>query len=169
MRKAGVSWLRAALFPESSHDNAVLMHPHFAGRAMTANPGFQLRRIVTGINGESRSVVTIDGPPDPFVEFAPDTGLYEIWTDHGGALDRRGLPVSVAPISLSSPPDGIKLRWTTLAPTGYCHRPLLRAPHRSRSPFDVEMRLGEIVIDRGIDAGSEAAAVGTMIFERVTV
>ncbi len=84
---------------------------------MTASPGAALRRIVTGINAQGQSSIILDGPPDPVIEFAPGTGLYEIWTDHGGALDREASASEGGPILLSPPPGGVKLRWTTLAPT----------------------------------------------------
>lgn len=77
-----------------------------------------LRRIVTGIV-DGRSIVALDGPPQPSMEFAPGVGLYEIWTDGGGALDRTARP-QAAPdgVVLSPPFGGVKLRWFSVAPNG---------------------------------------------------
>jgi hypothetical protein len=76
-----------------------------------------LRRIITAVNAAGKSFVAHDGPPDPALEFATGTGLYEIWTDAGGELDRQSTAnFDTGPVHLTPPPGGVKLRWTILAP-----------------------------------------------------
>ncbi len=72
----------------------------------------KLRRIVTENNADGRSVVALDGPPDPVLEFIPGAGLFEIWTDQAGAsLDHLPGPAGLLP-----PHNGIKCRWFTVLP-----------------------------------------------------
>lgn len=78
--------------------------------------GTSLRRIVTGIDGEGRSMVALDGPPGPVLEYGSGAGLYEIWTDDGVPLRRAAEPVDAAGVQLTPPPGGVKLRWFTIAP-----------------------------------------------------
>ena len=83
---------------------------------MERDRGGSLRRIVTGVNEAGRSIVAIDGPAHPKMEFPGGTGLHEIWTDAGGALDRRAGEAGSEPLRLTPPRGGAKLRWTVLAP-----------------------------------------------------
>lgn len=77
-----------------------------------------LRRVVTRIGEQGRSVIGIDGPPAEVIEFGLGGGLQEIWTDLTGPLDRKGSADSGAgPIRLAPPPGGVKIRWFTVAPT----------------------------------------------------
>lgn len=83
---------------------------------MSVERSSSLRRVVTR-NDDGHSSIALDGPPSDFIEFAPGVGLYEIWTDSGGPLNRRDLPNAVlGAVSLSPPPAGIKLRWFTVGP-----------------------------------------------------
>lgn len=78
----------------------------------------RLRRVITGIDAGGQSIVTFDGPASPTIAFGGGAGLFEIWTDEGGTLDRRA-PVRDTtgdPVHLSPPASGIKLRWFTIAP-----------------------------------------------------
>ena len=50
---------------------------------------FPLRRIVTSVDDRGRSFIGIDGPPAEAVEFGFGAGLFEIWTDVVGPLDRK--------------------------------------------------------------------------------
>lgn len=84
---------------------------------MSANRGSTLRRVITAVNSAGRSYVAHDGPPDPALEFATGTGLYEIWTDIAGELDRGSSSgFDFGPVKLTPPAGGVKLRWTVFAP-----------------------------------------------------
>ena len=83
---------------------------------MTTNRGATLRRVITGVNTAGRSMVVHDGPADPRIEYANGTGLYEIWTDLAGPLDRHATAFDFGPVKLTAPPGGVKLRWTVFAP-----------------------------------------------------
>jgi mannose-6-phosphate isomerase-like protein (cupin superfamily) len=72
----------------------------------------KLKRIVTGQNSRGRSIVALEGPPDPILEFIPGAGLFEIWVD-GGRSSLDNLP---GPASLLPPVHGIKCRWFTVLP-----------------------------------------------------
>ena len=84
---------------------------------MTTDKASTLRRIVTGINENGKSIVALDGPPDPVMEFNAGTGLYEIWTTLEGALDRRSSDFDTGPLRLCPPTGGVKIRWSTIGPT----------------------------------------------------
>lgn len=77
-----------------------------------------LRRVVTGMNAEGRSVIAFDGPP-PTEVAVPDTGgLYEIWSEGAGPLDPLGrIDLSAGPLRLSPDAGGVKIRWFAMAPT----------------------------------------------------
>lgn len=70
-----------------------------------------LRRVVTGNDARGRSMVVIDGPPDPVLEFAPGEGLYEAWSDDGEGSADAARTVQLLPL-----PGGAKLRWFTVRP-----------------------------------------------------
>ena len=73
-------------------------------------PQSRLRRIVTGHDAYGRSVVAIDGPPDPVLEFLPGAGFYEVWAD-GVGPDRVEGAAGLLP-----PAAGSKCRWFTVLP-----------------------------------------------------
>ena len=72
----------------------------------------QLKRVVTGNNAAGRSVVTLEGPPDPVLEFLPGAGLFEIWTAAAG----NGFDNLPGRASLLPPAGAIKCRWFTVLP-----------------------------------------------------
>jgi hypothetical protein len=79
--------------------------------------GFSARRIVTRVNERGRSIIGVDGPPAEVVQFPFGAGLFEIWTDLAGPLDRRSAADGgKGPIRLGPPPGGVKIRWFTIAP-----------------------------------------------------
>ena len=83
-----------------------------------AEEKFSGRRIVTRVNEQGRSVIGIDGAPAETIEFALGGGLYEIWTDLAGPLDRKGsVDAGAGPIRLGPPTGGVKIRWFAVAPT----------------------------------------------------
>jgi mannose-6-phosphate isomerase-like protein (cupin superfamily) len=76
-----------------------------------------LRRIVTRVNEQGRSFVGIDGPPAEGIEFDFGAGLFEIWTDAAGPLDRSASDdAGGGPIRLGPRSGGTKIRWFTIAP-----------------------------------------------------
>ena len=70
----------------------------------------RLRRVVTGHDPAGRSVVALDGPPSPILEFVPGAGLYEIWTHKAGQTEAEDHP------GLLPPKGGVKFRWFTVVP-----------------------------------------------------
>ncbi len=72
----------------------------------------QLKRVITGQNADGKSMVTLEGPADPVLEFLPGAGLFEIWTTSTTELFEN-LP---GPASLLPPREGIKCRWFTVLP-----------------------------------------------------
>jgi hypothetical protein len=85
---------------------------------MLNNLKAQLRRIITAVDADGRSFVSIDGPPGAVIEFREDDGLYEIWADAGGALVRQGgIDHAAAPVKLTPSPGGLKVRWFSVMPT----------------------------------------------------
>jgi mannose-6-phosphate isomerase-like protein (cupin superfamily) len=83
---------------------------------MATDRASNLRRVVTGISQDGKSVVAFDGPPDPVMEFNEGTGLYEIWTDMGAPLDRQSADFDTGSLQLCPPPGGVKIRWSTIGP-----------------------------------------------------
>ena len=72
----------------------------------------KLKRIITGNNDAGRSVVKLEGAPDPVLEFIPGAGLFEIWSDPGGnSFDN--LPGAAALLPCLR---GTKCRWFTVLP-----------------------------------------------------
>jgi mannose-6-phosphate isomerase-like protein (cupin superfamily) len=72
----------------------------------------KLRRIVTGQNAAGRSIVELEGPPDPILEFIPGAGLFEIWSDDAGnSFQNHPGAASLLPVS-----HGAKCRWFTVLP-----------------------------------------------------
>lgn len=97
---------------------------------MTLHRAAALRRIITAVNAVGKSTVALDGPPAPIMEFGSGAGLYEIWTDVAGALDRRSTGnFDTGPVNLMPPRGGVKLRWTILAPE------VPGTPHADRVKF----------------------------------
>jgi hypothetical protein len=72
----------------------------------------RLRRIVTGNDDAGHSRVTLEGAPDPILEFIPGAGLFEIWSDSGrNSFDNfPGAPALLPPLG------GTKCRWFTVLP-----------------------------------------------------
>jgi len=78
---------------------------------------FPARRVVTRVNERGRSVIGIDGPPAEAIRFPFGAGLFEIWTDLAGPLDRESTAdAGAGPIRLGPPEGGVKIRWFTIAP-----------------------------------------------------
>jgi len=77
-----------------------------------------LRRIVTGDNGDGKSVIIVDGPPSGASVEAGLGGLMEIWAEGLGDSLRSGLPEDKGPTSaVLAPDDGqIKVRWFAIEP-----------------------------------------------------
>jgi len=77
----------------------------------------ELRRIVTGHNADSRSVVVIDGPPARTAG-TERGGLFELWNTDGApvdstdSVDRADGPVRLVPTS-----GGTKFRYFAVGPT----------------------------------------------------
>ena len=90
-----------------------------AGPLSGAERVVNLRRVITENTANGRSRVALDAPPDPVLEFLPGAGLFEIWTDPGGA-SFENLP---GPASLLPPHAGIKCRWFTVLPVPPMVRP----------------------------------------------
>lgn len=83
-----------------------------------SGPSLQLRRIITGQNSKDRSCVFIDGPPAEILPFSEHAGLHEIWTLPPGLLHRsEEVDRGKGKVALSPPPQGVKLRWFTVAPS----------------------------------------------------
>ena len=76
----------------------------------------ELRRIVTGHDGEGRSLVAIDGPPGGVVE-TPRGGIAELWVTDGAPAD-NSTPGDAAdgPVVLSPPDRGSRFRFFALGP-----------------------------------------------------
>ncbi len=80
-------------------------------------PWASLRRIVTGVDDDGRSVVQIDDHLPNRLLFDEYAGLHEVWTDPGDPLDRAdnkdqtNRPVSIAPDT-----GAVRFRYFTLAP-----------------------------------------------------
>lgn len=76
-----------------------------------------LRRVVTGLNDQGKSIVAIDGPPSPYIEWDDVSGLFEIWTDHGSTeaytIDSE---LRDDHVKLTPPKGGFKVRWFSVAP-----------------------------------------------------
>jgi mannose-6-phosphate isomerase-like protein (cupin superfamily) len=93
---------------------------------MTRQP--TLRRIITGLDDDGRSVVAVDGPPSTVLEWEGGSGLYEIWTDTGSTsrhVDDKG--PDGAPIKLAPPAGGFKVRWFTAVPEDPTLTPSVKA------------------------------------------
>lgn len=77
-----------------------------------------LRRVVTGMNAEGRSVVVFDGPP-PQQAGVPDAGgMYEIWSEGAAPLDPSDrTDFASGPVRLTPDAGGLKIRWFAMAPT----------------------------------------------------
>ena len=76
-----------------------------------------MRRIITGHNGEGKSIITIDGPPARSI--GEDVGgLFEIWNTDGNLIDTTD-PIDRADtdIILSPPENGSKFRYFQINPT----------------------------------------------------
>ena len=83
-----------------------------------SDTSLKLRRVVTGQNADGRSCVFIDGPPAEVLAFSEQAGLHEIWTLAPGPLRRtEEVDHGKGKVALSPPPQGVKLRWFTVAPT----------------------------------------------------
>lgn len=76
----------------------------------------RLRRVVTGINGEGRSVVLLDNGPAAVFEKG-GIGLYEIWNDNGRPIQRSDvIDIAKGDVVLAPPPNGARVRWFSIAP-----------------------------------------------------
>lgn len=76
-----------------------------------------LRRVITGLAPDGRSFACFDGPPAATLEWPGGDGLYEIWTDPGGSVDRQDRQDrGVGPVKLSPQPGAVKVRWFTIRP-----------------------------------------------------
>ena len=89
-------------------------HARAWGSAVLSGEGrvAQLKRIVTGNNVAGRSIVLMEGPPDPILEFLPGAGLFEVWS----ASASHGFDNVPGPASLLPSFGGIKCRWFTVLP-----------------------------------------------------
>ncbi len=72
----------------------------------------ELKRVITGQNPDGKSIVTLEGPADPVLQFLPGAGLFEIWTTPA----MQGFDNLPGPASLLPPRGGIKCRWFTVLP-----------------------------------------------------
>ncbi len=88
----------------------------------TAPPSLRhrLRRVVTAVDAAGRSYVSADDGPSPVLEFAPDDGLYEIWSDPDEDSSGR--------VRLLPPAAGVKCRWFTVVPEPPGVEPAVLAP-----------------------------------------
>ncbi len=76
----------------------------------------ELRRIVTGLNENGRSVVVIDGPPAQTLG-SERGGLFELWnTDGGPVVSTDRVDRADQPVLLSPEPSGTKFRYFAIAP-----------------------------------------------------
>lgn len=77
-----------------------------------------MRRIITGDDGDGRSVIILDGPPSAQAGSADVGGLFEIWEDlaHGplDPCDHRDLGNARA--VLGPRPGTVKIRWFVMQP-----------------------------------------------------
>ena len=75
-----------------------------------------MRRIVTGHNGNGKSIVTIDGPPARSI--GEDVGgLYELWnTDGNDVISTDAIDRADEGIILSPPSGGTKFRYFQINP-----------------------------------------------------
>ena len=76
-----------------------------------------MRRIVTGHNGDGRSIIIIDGPPARSI--GEDVGgLFELWNTDGNIIDTKdNLDRADQDIILSPPTGGTKFRYFQINPT----------------------------------------------------
>lgn len=75
-----------------------------------------LRRIVTGHNGQGKSVVAIDGPPGNLIT-RPGGGLAEIWHVGAGPVSNRDdVDPAAGKVILSPPAGGSKFRYFMIPP-----------------------------------------------------
>lgn len=83
-------------------------------------PGLEnmLRRVITGDNGDGKSVIIVDGPPSGASVEAGLGGLMEIWAEGLGDSLSPGLPEDKGPASAILAPDEgeIKVRWFAIEP-----------------------------------------------------
>ena len=75
--------------------------------------GFNLRRVVTGNDGNGRSIVAIDGPPGRDAD-----ELYEIWHTNGAVENSRDhADRAVDKINLSPNTNSSNCRWFIVSPS----------------------------------------------------
>ncbi len=76
----------------------------------------ELRRVVTGDDGQGRSVVVIDGPPGSTIGSA-SSGLADVWSTDGGPVDSTATDDRASgPVVLEPAPGGSKFRYFTIPP-----------------------------------------------------
>lgn len=75
-----------------------------------------LRRVVTGLDDAGRSVIFIDDNGAASSEIGV-SGLYEIWSDRGEAMDRRDrTDRGAGDVVLGPEANGVRVRWFCIAP-----------------------------------------------------
>lgn len=82
-------------------------------------PGFEdaIRRVVTGDDGNGKSVIIVDGPPASKLAEAGLGGLLDIWQDNFGPLDPKDArDADLEPVNLHPPKSGVKVRWFVIEP-----------------------------------------------------
>lgn len=76
-----------------------------------------LYRVVTGLDENGRSVVALEGPPGAVYQWPDGGGLYEIWADAGGPLNRHArVDLAQGPVRLCPAEGATRIRWFTIMP-----------------------------------------------------
>lgn len=77
-----------------------------------------MRRVITGENGDGRSLIVMDGPPSGEIGAPGLGGLYEIWHEaFAGAFDRQsGVDFGEASSVLAPGEGKVKVRWFVIEP-----------------------------------------------------
>jgi hypothetical protein len=77
-----------------------------------------MRRIITGDDGDGRSVIILDGPPSASAGAADVGGLFEIWEDaaHGPLDPKDHADRGNGRAVLGPRPGNVQVRWFVVAP-----------------------------------------------------
>lgn len=77
----------------------------------------RLHRVITGLDENNQSIVTLEGPPGAIYQWPDGGGLYEIWGDACGPLNRHArVDQAQGPVRLCPPEGAVKVRWFTVMP-----------------------------------------------------